>query len=252
MIDLHNHILPGVDDGARSVEEACDMARQLVAAGVETVCTTPHAIEWSHLSGRDDVETRVFELQMELDRREIRLVLLSGCEARITPTVVQDVESGLFPTLNGSRYLLLEFAYDSLPPGYDRLIFELLTRGVRPIIAHPERIAPLAEDPNLLLRLVQQGCLGQLTAASIAGTFGSRTREVAETMLEHNLIHLVASDAHGCDERLAGIPAAQQACGSRARELFEDTPAAIISGRLVEPALAPVEVKKRRFLGVFG
>jgi protein-tyrosine phosphatase len=252
MIDLHNHILPDVDDGARSLQEACDMARQLVAAGVTTVCATPHAIEWSHLTGRDDVETRVFELQMELDRQEIRLVLLSGCEARITPTIVRDVESGTFPTLNGTTYLLLEFPYDSLPPGYDRLVFELLTRGVRPIIAHPERIGPLADDPNLLLALVRQGCLSQLTAASIAGAFGSHTRDVAETMLEHNLVHLVASDAHGCDERLAAIPAARQACGSRARELFEDTPDAIIGGRVVEPAFTPAEVKKRRFLGVFG
>ena len=250
MIDLHNHILPGVDDGAVSVEVACAMARDLVAQGITTVCTTPHTTDLSKLVDTADVRQRVAALQRVLDEEGIGLRLLPGSEARIAPTLVQDVQSGKVPTINGTSYLLLEFPYDSLPPFYERLIFELQVHGIRPIIAHPERIAPIADEPNILFQLVHRGCLAQLTAASLAGAFGPKPREVSEQMLEHNLIHVVASDAHACDERLSAVADARRACGARADELWDETPATILAGEPIHTA-EPLEIKRRRFLGVF-
>jgi len=241
VIDLHNHILPGVDDGARTVEESCAMARALLALSVTTVCATPHVNEWSTAP---DVGRLVAELQETLEAEGIELPLLAGAEVRLTPRPVP-------ARLNATPYLLLEFPYDSLPPSYEQVIFELQVHGFRPVIAHPERITPIAEDPNILYQLVRRGCLGQLTALSLAGGFGARLREISELMLEHNLIHVIASDAHDCGDRLQAISEAQALCGDRAVELFEETPRKILAGELLKPA-PPIEIKKRRFLGVFG
>jgi len=253
MIDLHNHILPGVDDGARSVEEACDMARALVDQGVRTLCCTPHTTEWATAGDEASIVARVEQLRAELTAQAISLELLAGAEAHITPTLAADVQHHAVPTLNGTPYLLLEFPYDILPPFYERVVFELQVHGIRPVIAHPERIAPIADDPNILVQLVRHGCLGQLTAMSLAGGFGPRVRDVSELMLEHHLVHAIASDAHDAQpgSRLFALSDARVAASrlmgdSDANALFEGTPARIVAGEAVEPP-EPMEYKRRHF-----
>ncbi|HLG71327.1 MAG TPA: CpsB/CapC family capsule biosynthesis tyrosine phosphatase, partial [Chloroflexota bacterium] len=201
MIDLHNHILPGVDDGAGSVEEACRMAAALVDQGVTQACCTPHTTEWAAAGDEARIGERVVELQASLDERGIGLKLLPGSEAHLSPTLAADVRKRAVAPLNGSQYLLLEFPYDFLPPLFERVVFELQAGGVHPVIAHPERIGPIADDPSILYRLVHRGCLAQLTAMSLAGGFGPRVREVSDLMLEHRLVHAIASDAHDADPR---------------------------------------------------
>jgi protein-tyrosine phosphatase len=256
MIDLHNHILPGVDDGARSVEEACDMARALVERGVSRVCCTPHTTEWAHAGDAAGIAARVDQLRAALAEQPIELELAAGAEAHITPDLPARVKSGAVPALNGTPYLLLEFPYDHLPPFADSVIFELQVQGIRPVIAHPERIAPIAEDPNILCGLVRRGCLAQLTAMSLAGGFGPRVREVSELMLEHRLAHVVASDAHDAEpgSRLFAIPearaCAQRLLGAEADALFEATPAAILAGSQVAAA-EPLAYKRRFALSLW-
>jgi protein-tyrosine phosphatase len=236
MIDLHNHILPGVDDGAKSVEEACEMARALLSQGVTAVCCTPHTTEWASAGDEPRIQQRVAELRVALASDGLGLELLAGAEAHITPSLAADVQRHEVPTLNGTPYLLLEFPYDSVPPFYERVVFELQVNGIRPVIAHPERIAPIADDPGIL-----------------SGGFGPRLREVSELMLEHRLVHLIASDAHDAqpDGRLYALEGARSAAtrllgGQPAKALFEDTPARIVAG---EPVAAPEPImpKKRGF-----
>ncbi len=243
MIDLHNHILPGVDDGAGTLEDALAMARALVEQGVSAVCCTPHTTDWATAGDAARIRERVAELQTQTP-----LKLLPGSEAHITPTLAAEVSAGNVATLNGSHYVLLEFPYDSLPPGYERVIFELQAQGYRPVIAHPERITPIADDPAILFQLVRRGCLAQLTAMSLSGGFGARLRETSELMLEHGLIHAIASDAHGVDARLLALAparvAAERLVGPRTAALFDTNPAAIVAD---EPVAAddPTEPKKR-------
>lgn len=253
MIDLHDHILPGVDDGARSVEEACDMARALLDQGVTTVCCTPHTTEWATAGDEASILARVDQLRCALVEQSIPLELLPGAEAHITPTLPADVQRHAVPTLNGTPYLLLEFPYDLLPPFFERVVFELQVHGIRPVIAHPERIAPIADDPNILYQLVCRGCLGQLTAMSLAGGFGPRIREVSELMLEHRLVHAIASDAHDAQpgSRLFALADARSSASrllgeALATALFEDTPARIVAGDPIEPA-EPLQYKKKHF-----
>jgi protein-tyrosine phosphatase len=254
MIDLHNHILPGVDDGARSVDEACDMARALLDQGVATVCCTPHTTDWANAGDAAAIERRVAELRAAFAERDIGLALLPGAEVHLAPTLAADVAARRTATLNGTPYLLLEFPYDFLPPHFERVVFALQVQGIRPVIAHPERIAPIAEDPNILYGLVSRGCLAQLTAMSLAGGFGPRVREVSEIMLDHRLVHLVATDAHDAHagSRLFALPearaAAQRLVGAEAANaLFETTPAAIAAGQPVDAA-EPLVYKRRTFL----
>lgn len=252
MIDLHNHILPGVDDGARSVDEACDMARALLDQGVSGVCCTPHTTEWAHAGDEARIRARVDELRGALAERHIALELAPGAEAHITPDLPARVSGHDVPALNGTAYLLLEFPYDHLPPFAESVIFELRVHGIRPVIAHPERIGPIADDPNILCGLVRRGCLAQLTAMSLAGGFGPRVREVSELMLEHHLAHIVASDAHDAQPggRLFAIgearACARRVLGAEADALFDATPAAILAGGPLDAA-EPLEYRKRHF-----
>ncbi len=253
MIDLHNHILPGVDDGARSLDEACSMARALVARGVTVVCATPHTTEWATAGDAASVQGHVERLSTELAERAIDLRLLPGAEVYLTPHVAAQVQSRQVATLNDTHYVLIEFPYDSLPPFFERAVFELQARGFRPIIAHPERIAPIADDPNILARLIRRGCLAQLTAMSLSGGFGARSRSICELMLEHHLVQLVASDAHDAEPggRLEAIEPARavaaKVLGAAAeRELFEDIPARIVAGERVDSP-EPIDYRKRHF-----
>src|SRR2546423_474209 len=134
MIDLHNHILPGVDDGAGSMEEACRMAKALVDQGVSQVCCTPHTTEWATAGDEARIRERVSELQTALAEQAISLQLLAGSEAHLSPTLAADVERRAVASLNGGPYLLLEFPYDVLPPSYERVIFDLQTQGLRLVI----------------------------------------------------------------------------------------------------------------------
>jgi protein-tyrosine phosphatase len=234
------------------------MARALLDLEVSAICCTPHTADWARAGDAGSIASQVKQLQAELDARGIDLKLLPGAEAYLTPSLPADVERKAIATLNGTSYLLLEFPYDFLPEGFTRVVFDLQVRGLRPVIAHPERIAPIAHDPNILYELVRRGCLGQLTAMSLSGGFGPRIREVSELMLDHNMVHLIASDAHDArpGSRLFALPQARESARrivgpERSRALFEDTPARIIGGEVVERA-DPVEYKRRfSFLKAF-
>jgi protein-tyrosine phosphatase len=258
MIDTHNHILPNVDDGAKSVEDSCEMAQALVELGVTTVCCTPHTTDWAQAGDAESVRRKVADLQAVFDERGLSLKLLAGSEAHLTTTLAADIQQGKVGTLNGSSYVLLEFPYDSLPQGFERVVFELQVQGKRPVIAHPERIAPIVDDPNILFDLVRRGCLGQLTAMSLSGGFGPRVRDVSELMVEHNLVHVVASDAHDAepDGRLFALPEARAAVkrisgSDGVTAMFQESPRRVLAGEPVEPA-EPLEYKRRFSLPFLG
>lgn len=201
MIDIHLHILPGVDDGPASMEESVALARALVSEGVSVAIATPHYNDqFPHLSA-DDVEQRVEALQRELDRHAIPLRVSPGHEALIKPRLAEDVHARRVATLNGSCYLLLEFYASAWLPTTESVVFELLAQGIIPIIAHPERYRAVQEDPARLSGLIKLGALAQLTAGSLLGAQGNAARRCAETLLKKGLIHYIASDAHGVNSR---------------------------------------------------
>lgn len=233
MIDIHLHILPGVDDGPADLDASLSLAQSLVQEGVQVAVATPHYNdEYPRLSAREVFE-RVQLLQQELNKRAIPLRLLAGHEALIKPGLVEDIKSGQLATLNGSRYLLLELWNSSWLPETERVIFELRAFGVVPVLAHPERYRVIQQDSRRLESLLEQGVLTQLTAGSLVGIQGNTIRKCAETLLKRGLIHCIASDAHGPGRRppaiRQGMQVAERILGqAQAQKLIETHPTALV------------------------
>jgi protein-tyrosine phosphatase len=238
MIDLHCHLLPGVDDGAQSLAEAIAMCRMAAADGCEAMVATPHQRrgEWwnadtGHLAGLAG------QLQ-EAVGPGFRVFL--GGEIHVDAELLEEVEKlpdggGVLP-LAGSRYLLIEFGPSGTPAESVHLIHELAVAGWRPVIAHPEFIPWLAPDLDLLALLVSRGALTQVTAMSLTGDFGRRPQSDAVALLEAGLVHFVASDSHGVRRRPPGLARAYRTIADRwgeeaARRLTTDNPRAVVEDR---------------------
>jgi protein-tyrosine phosphatase len=234
MIDTHLHILPGVDDGPATEEEAIILARALVQEGVHTAIATPHYNDEFPRMNAMEVRKRVYALQQTLDQLTIPLRLFAGHEALIKPGLVEDIQVGRLATLNGSRYLLLELWNTGWVPATERTIFELMAFGITPVIAHPERYAIFQKDPQALAGLCHRGIVTQITASSLIGMQGKTAQRTAETLLQKGLVHYIASDAHGLSRRppaiAQGLRRAVQLLGQASvYRLTEMNPAAILS-----------------------
>ncbi|GIW06263.1 MAG: capsular polysaccharide biosynthesis protein [Dehalococcoidia bacterium] len=247
MRDLHCHILPCVDDGAESLEDALAMARLAADEGLRDIVATPHHHMLDQSAPRREVERRVAELQAALDAEAIPLTIHPGCEVYLTPDSPKQWDAGELIPLAGTDFLLVETAFHEYPWYVEETIFHLQTRGARIILAHPERYVPFQRDPSLLEALVARGVLAQITAASLLGAFGKSAKAAAELFLQRDLVHLIATDAHRpAGNRSTAIARARQRAAElvgqkRAWAMTEDLPAAILRGEIID--LPPVETR---------
>ena len=246
VIDLHSHILPGLDDGARDLEASLAMARAMAADGVTVVAATPHV--------RDDYPTEPAAMEQALT--EVRAVIADaglaldvrgGAEVALDRLDRLDTDArARFGLCGNPSLLLLEFPYHALPIGLAHECALLVGAGVTPVIAHPERNPNVQARPEVLLPIVDAGAVIQLTAASVDGRIGRAPAACARRLLELGLAHCVASDAHGPGVREAGLRAAAATLGAPlGRWLTEDAPAALLEGRPLPPR---PERRRRRFL----
>jgi protein-tyrosine phosphatase len=250
VIDLHSHILPGLDDGSETVEAALEMARSAVADGISAVAATPH-VRSDYPTGPGEMEELVESIRAELREHSIPLELLTGGEIALDLLPeLPDPVLRRFGLGGNPRYLLLESPYNGWPLGLEQTVFELQLRGFAVVLAHPERNDEVQERPERLERLVELGTLIQLTAASIDGRLGPPPQKTGLRLLELGLAHLLASDAHAPTVRQVGMSAAAQVIGDEAiaRWLTEDVPAAIVAD--TEVPTRP-ERQGRRFLRPF-
>jgi protein-tyrosine phosphatase len=208
MIDIHSHILPNVDDGARDLAESLAMARLAVADGLTHIFATPHHRDYTSLS-RLEVAQRVVQLQGELDKAGIALTLLPGHEVRLYDDMFADWDNSLAGPLGHSRYVLAEPLFTHYDKHTDAMLFELFDRGYIPIMAHPERIRPIQENLALIEPFLARGGLTQITATSLTGTGDWRGKQMAETMLRNGMVHIIASDAHHSYHRTPVLTAAR-------------------------------------------
>ncbi len=234
MIDTHLHILPGVDDGPDTMEEAIALARVLVQEGVQAAIATPHYNDEYPRYPAAEIQARVGAVQQVLDRHGIPLRLFPGHEVLIKPGLVEDIRNGRAATLNGSRYLLLELWSTSWLPETERVIFELRAAGIVPVLAHVERYQAIQRDPQKLASLLAQGVLAQITAGSLVGMQGRTAQRSAETLLKKGLVHCFGSDAHSLHKRPPAVVRGLQAAAKllsqqRLHQLSELWPGAIIS-----------------------
>lgn len=237
MIDIHLHILPGVDDGPATIEQMLVLARSLVQEGVHSAVATPHYNDEFPRRSAAEIQERVFAAQRDLDRYDIPLRLFPGHEVLIQPGLVADIRAGRIATLNGSRYLLLELWNSMWLPETDRVIFELRASGIIPVIAHVERYRAIQQDHSKLQALLRQGALAQLTASSLMGMQGKTAKQCAKLLLKKGLIHCIASDAHGLQKRPPALAMSLQAAvrqigQERVYQMIEVCPAAILKNQI--------------------
>jgi protein-tyrosine phosphatase len=230
VIDLHSHILPGLDDGVASLAAAVELARSALEDGVHTVAATPHVRD-DYPTTADQMEQQLAETRAALSAADVPLELLPGGEIALDWLPQLEEEELRHFALGGStQSLLLEFPYFGWPLGLEEAVFELRVRGFRPVLAHPERNDEVQADPERLERAVETGALIQLTAASLDGRLGRPARATAFRLLELGHAHLIASDAHAPSIRQVGMSAAAAAVGdpALARWLTVDVPRAIL------------------------
>jgi protein-tyrosine phosphatase len=235
MIDLHSHILPDLDDGVATLAEALALGRMAAADGIRTIAATPHSPA-STASRRYDpsvIREQVAALNATLAAEAIDLTVIAGTEICYDGDLVERLRSGALLSYGASRAVLLELRYDTLPSAIDQALFALQIAGYRVVLAHPERIAAVQRDPNVLLPLIERGTLMQLTAEALTGQQGQRLQAAAETLLTHGMAHVLASDAHGVPPRRAPILSAARdravaLLGPSAAALVTTTPAAIL------------------------
>lgn len=201
MIDLHTHILPCIDDGAKSLELSLEMARIAVADGTTVMACTPHIYPGLYMNDGPGIRRERDKLQQALDLYGIDLRLVVGADAHLVPELLDGLKSGRVPTLNGSRYFLLEPSHHVLPPRFEDSVFEIMAAGYVPVITHPERLTWIEEHYDTFVTLAGRGAWLQLTAGALVGKFGKRARYWSERLLGDGVIHLVASDAHTASVR---------------------------------------------------
>lgn len=247
MVDLHCHILPGIDDGAGTIEESMKMAEAAIADGITHVVATPHSssryfFNYSQVRLlRDELQSRIGD----------RLKLATGCDFHLDPENLKSLHKNpACYCINQRDYLLVEFNEISIPPPMDQTLHEIQLAGLRPVITHPERNNILRAHPERLKKWVRQGCFAQVTGSALMGSFGPVARKEALRWIGEGLIHFVASDAHNTRTRPLRLQPAydvvmNQFGETKARALFHENPLAAFEGREL-PHVPEVEAETQR------
>jgi len=234
MVDLHCHVLPGVDDGARCVEDSLEMLKKAMAAGVETVVATPHLLRGVYETEYLEREQMTADLQKSADENGIDIQIRSGVEYYLLPEILEDTTRlREFTINNNGKYILVELPMQIIPSYAEDILFGLNMRGVTPILAHPERNMRICWEPNILFDLVMKGCIAQLNVGSILGYFGRHVRKAARILLIHRLVHVIASDMHSASSPTLdqAIPVVEELLGSeKASHIFIEVPRRILAG----------------------
>jgi protein-tyrosine phosphatase len=201
LIDLHSHLLPGIDDGSKDLAMSLAMARMAASDGISTIACTPHILPGVYNNSGPTIRGAVARLAEGIAEADIPISVVAGADVHIAPDLDLQLRNGRVLTLNNSRYFLLEPPHHVLPPRLEDLIFGLQSAGFVPIVTHPERLSWIEGHYDLIGRLVSSSVLMQITAGSLMGRFGQRPRYWAERMLDEGLCHLLATDAHNTEQR---------------------------------------------------
>lgn len=240
-VDLHTHLIPALDDGPPDLATAVAIVRAAAATGTGVMVATSHSAEVLQSgAGRDGLQTMLDAVRDAVGAAGITVTLLLGTEIFLEPDTPARLQSGAVASLNGSRYVLVELPFQSIPMYLDATLFALQAAGFVPVIAHPERNVLVQREPQRLAAWVERGALIQISAASVLGGFGRAAGQVARLAVAHHLCHAVASDAHDPRSRppqLDTVDAAlrEEFGPATARRLLDEQPRAIVEDRPLTP-----------------
>ncbi|WP_088052506.1 tyrosine-protein phosphatase [Virgibacillus dakarensis] len=254
MIDIHCHILPGVDDGARTLTESLAMAHEAASQGIQKIIATPHHHNGSFDNPGQDVIGAVEYLNWKFQEEQIPVEIVPGQEPRINGDVVEDLKRGDILPLNvTSGYVFIELPSSHVPQYTTQLLFDVQIAGYKPIIVHPERNHELMDNPDKLYRMVKNGALTQITAASVVGKNGGKVQKFTNQLVEANLTHFVASDAHNVKKRGFYMQDAfeqiKKQFGNMMQYQFMENSEALIVGKPIH-ADEPERIKAKKLWGL--
>lgn len=255
MIDIHCHILPGVDDGAENEQITLAMARQAVSEGITQIVATPHHRNRHWDTPRPSVLQRVASVNELLKQNQIELTVLPGQEPRIFGEMADsDAEFELVTVNDNKKYILVEFPTHHVPRYAQQLFFDLQVKGITPVIVHPERNQEIFDHPEILYSFITDGALSQVTAASLIGVNGKKVKKRSIQFIENNLAHFIASDAHNVSKRPFLLKKAFQELekefGQELSDLFKENAEILIQGNPINKD-EPIEIREKKFLGLF-
>lgn len=255
MIDIHTHILPGLDDGSDNQEDSLSMVRMAAESGVRAIVATPHCNQEGSYDNfyTEELKRAYHKLDAAIKAEGLEIMLLLGMEIYYSEDLPEKIKSGKVIGLNGSCYYLVEFPFDISPQRFRDSLYDILNPGhVVPVIAHPERYYCVQRDPQMIYRLVMDGCLPQINKGSLSGRFGRETFYTAMELLEHNLVFCVASDAHTPYIRTTHMKEtfeflSQQYSDSCARLLLDENPEKLVCGHKADMRPYARRVQREQF-----
>jgi protein-tyrosine phosphatase len=240
MIDIHCHILPGLDDGPSSEEESLDMALMAVEDGITDIVCTPHHLPGIYSTRPETIIAAIQSFQERLNAARIPLTLHPGMEIHVSAAALEDLRSGKLLALNSQKNaVLLEFPHQFVPPNMDTLFWSFLSAGIRPVLAHVERYPGLLSDRSALEGWVHMGIVTQVTASSLLGRFGPEVEDFAWQLIECRLAHIVATDAHSPNFRRPQLREAAAVLEAKfgpdlAKEMVLLRPLALLQGQGID------------------
>lgn len=256
MIDIHAHILPDLDDGPADMEASVGMGLIAAQEGITGIISTSHGDE-ATIVGYEAMQARLEAVRKAWGEAGLDIRLELGMEIYLRLDTVHELKEGRLWTMAASQYVLVELPYQLWPPYAEDALFALQVAGYVPILAHPERYGAIQADPGKMYALAARGVLGQVTAAALMGEHNSRVKKCADTLVRHNLVQFISTDAHGTGRRsphmAEAVKAAESLVGAdRAREMALDNPRRILLKEEIAPDPEPVEERKGFFGSLFG
>lgn len=237
MIDIHSHIIPGIDDGSKNMEMTIEMLKNAENDGTKHIIATPHYLVNYGESTISEVKVLVEEINDILRDRELDIKVYSGQEVYYSENMIENFLEGKIGTLNNSRYMLIEFPMREFEANILNVIYELQVRNVTPIIAHPERYRPIIEKPSLINQFINEGYLFQINAGSLEGKFGIGVKKTAEILLDNRIYNFIGSDAHDIKNRITGLSKSTNLMNkydNNLGEIFEDSSRKILNNRHID------------------
>jgi len=254
MVDLHCHLIPGVDDGPTTEAESLEMMKVAIQEGITVIAATPHHLNGKYINNREDILKAVEQLNGLVKSHQLPLKIVPGQEIRINGQFEEDYDNEKIVTVGGNtQYVLVELPSNHVPRYATRLFYDIQLKNLRPIIVHPERNSEIIKNPEKLMQFIEKGALVQVTAASITGCFGKKIQKFSFKLIEANAVQIIASDAHNITSRGFQMKGATQLLkkkyGSDYVESLLTNAQHILANKVVVPSL-PESMERKKLWGI--
>lgn len=253
LVDIHCHLLPGIDDGSKDWATSLKLAQAAVEDGVTHALVTPHTLNGVYLNHKKDVIKLTDEFQRRLKQANIPLIVFPGMEVRLSGGLLKAIDKDdILYCDENSTYMLLEFPSEDVPTYAQEMVYKVMQRGITPIIVHPERNNRILREPTVLQKFLEQGCLVQVTASSYTGIFGKKIQKLSRDLIAAGQVTCFASDAHDLPKRQyqlsEALTKAKNEFGKKISASLQNNARAIINGDIVKNEWTPLKKKKRFWL----